>query len=100
MAKRASKSRNHPEKKFGPYPGGISVAVWQNETETADGPRQFRSVTIAPRRYRDAETGEWKDSPSFRPTDLPALIFALQKALSFVYEATAGQEVGDGEQPF
>ncbi len=84
MAK-STKAKNKPEKKIGPYPGGIGVAVWLNTIETDDGHRTIRSVTLNPRRYRDSETGEWKDSSSYRPGDLPALIFALQKALEFVY---------------
>ena len=41
----------------------------------------IRSVSIAPRRYRDKQTGEWKDSGSFRPGDLSALILALLASL-------------------
>jgi hypothetical protein len=37
-------------------------------------PKTVRSITIAPRRYRDRETGEWKDARSFRASDLTALI--------------------------
>jgi hypothetical protein len=77
-------SGRRPEKKFGPYPGGIGVAVWLNAIHTDRGPRWVRSITISPRRYRDPERGEWKDSPSFRPTDLPALLFGLQKAQEYV----------------
>lgn len=72
---------NRPEKKFGPYPGGIGVAVWLNTIETQHGSKKVRSVTISPRRYRDSKTGEWRDATSFRVGDLPALIFGLQKAL-------------------
>jgi hypothetical protein len=46
-----------PERKWGPFHGGVGVAVWLNETETAEGKRFFRSVTIAPRRYLDDKTG-------------------------------------------
>jgi hypothetical protein len=53
--------RTPPEKKFGPFAGGIGVAIWLNTVETERGPRQTRSITISPRRYRDPETGEWKD---------------------------------------
>ena len=93
---------NRPEKKFGPYPGGVSVAVWLNQFQTDDGPRTIRSVTISPRRYRDNKTGEWKDAPSYRPGDLPALIFALQKALEHTYlvPLPSATEEGDGEEPF
>ena len=84
---------NRPEKKFGPYPGGIGVAVWLNTIETQNGPRRIRSLTLAPRRYRDAKTGEWKDAPGYRPGDLPALIFALQQAQEFlISEPIPGDE--------
>ena len=86
-------NRSHPEKKIGPFAGGIGVAIWLNTTETDEGPKQFRSVSIAPRRYQDRETGEWKDAGSFNPGDLPALIFALQKAQEYVFTTPiAGQE--------
>lgn len=82
-----------PETKIGPFAGGIGVAIWLNTTETDDGPKQYRSITIAPRRYQDRETGEWKDAPSFNPGDLPALIFALQKAQEYVFtKPLPGQE--------
>lgn len=108
MSKKPSpppRQTRHPEKKIGPFAGGIGVAVWLNTAQADEGPKQFRSITIAPRRYQDRETGEWKDAGSFNPGDLPALIFALQKAQEYVFEAplpgqnepTAG---GDGEVPF
>ena len=74
-----------PEVKFGPYAGGLGVAVWLNTVENADGRRQMRSITIAPRRYRDTKSGEWKDSGSFRPSDIPILLVALNKAMEYVY---------------
>ena len=73
-------SPNRPELKIGPFQGGIGVAVWLNEIQTDLGPKMVRSITIAPRRYRDRETGEWKDAGSFRSGDLTALILALEKA--------------------
>ena len=80
-----AQQKTQPEKKIGPYPGGIGVAIWLNSIQTDQGPRKVRSLTISPRRYRDQESGEWKDAPSYRPSDLPALLFALQKALEYVY---------------
>jgi hypothetical protein len=90
--------RSPPEHKIGPFAGGIGVAVWLNTADTDDGPKQFRSITIAPRRYQDRETGEWKDAGSYNPSDLPALIFALQKAQEYVFTTPLpGQgEAGDG----
>lgn len=81
----AKESARQPEKRIGPYAGGIGVAIWLNVIQTDNGPRKIRSVTVSPRRYREAETGEWKDSPSLRPGDLPALIFALQKTQEYIY---------------
>lgn len=79
------KTSKPPEIKFGPYAGGIGVAVWVNTVENENGRRQLRSITIAPRRYRDPQTGEWKNSASFRPSDIPILLVALQKAMEHVY---------------
>ena len=100
--KKGTKAKNKPEKKIGPYPGGIGVAVWLNTIETEDGPRTIRSITLNPRRYRDSETGEWKDSSSYRPGDLPALIFALTKAQEHCYTVPVpGEEEQDGnDDPF
>jgi hypothetical protein len=84
-AKSGSTIPKGPETKFGPYPGGIGVAIWINEIPTdAGGSRKVRSVTISPRRYFDRQHEEWRDSSSFWPGDLPALIYALQRALDFV----------------
>ena len=76
----ATAAPRHPEVKFGPFRGGVGVAVWVNEVQTDTGPRFFRSVSIQPRRYRDRKTGEWKDSGSLRTTYLPALILGLKAA--------------------
>ena len=73
-----------PEKKYGPFHGGVGLAVWLNQVAGDGGPRFFRSVTIAPRRYRDPKTDRWMDSTSFRATDLPALILALEAAHAFM----------------
>ena len=84
QAKRPSKETRKPELKIGPFQGGIGVAVWLNEIETAEGPKTVRSVTIAPRRYKDPKTGEWKDAGSYRPGDLTCLILALEKAREYI----------------
>ena len=76
----ALQSKQKPEQKFGPFAGGIAVNVWINEVQTDGGPRKIRSITISPRRYQDPADNQWKDSPSLRPIDLPALILGLQAA--------------------
>lgn len=73
-----------PEKKYGPFHGGVGLAVWLNQVAGDNGPRFFRSLTIAPRRYRDPKTDKWMDSLSFRATDLPALILALEAAHGYM----------------
>src|SRR5437763_8534080 len=83
-AKRSASAPRHPERKWGPFHGGVGVAVWLNEVETDEGKRFFRSITIAPRRYLDDKTGQWEDASSLRTTDLPSLILALEAAHAFV----------------
>ncbi len=78
--RRTVSAPRHPERKWGPFHGGLGVAVWLNEVTTEEGKRYFRSVTIAPRRYRDPKTGQWKDASSLRPMDLPSLLLALHVA--------------------
>src|ERR1700704_4186765 len=101
------RAAKQPEAKFGPYAGGIGVAVWVNRIQTADGLRHTRSITLAPRRYRDPKTGEWKDSGSYRPSDIPILLVALQKAMEHVYttplpgdEEPPEQEASETDTPF
>ena len=42
-ATKSQKPANRPEAKFGPFPGGISIAVWVNEVQTDGGRRPMRS---------------------------------------------------------
>ena len=84
MAETTPASASKPELKIGPFAGGIQITVWKNQVTTAAGPRFIRSIKIAPRRYKDAESGEWQDSPSYKTTDIPVLVLALQKAHEFV----------------
>jgi hypothetical protein len=91
MAKTMQERKTTPEKKLSF--AGIGVAIWLNEAEGQGGEiRYFRSVTINPRRYRDPESGAWKDAGSFRVSDLPALAFALQRAIDYCFtEPLPGQ---------
>jgi hypothetical protein len=106
---KSNQSKTRPEQKIGPYAGGIGCAIWLNEVDTDDGPRKFRSISLAPRRYRDSESGDWKDSSSYQPADLPALLFCLQKAQEYCYttpipgQKESGVEAGGehaGEVPY
>jgi hypothetical protein len=82
-SKRAPATPRGPEKKYGPFHGGVGVAVWLNEVQTDDGPRFFRSATIQHRRFLDPKTGEWRDG-SLRVTDVAAVILALTAAQQFM----------------
>src|SRR6185503_8987813 len=94
--KRAATAPRYPEKKWGPFHGGVGVAVWLNEVQTDAGPKFFRSISVQPRRYRDKKSGEWKDASSFRPTDLPALMLGLEAAMSFIaHTPLPGQSLDD-----
>lgn len=86
MATTKTKRKNearYPERKWGPFAGGSGVAVWMNEFQTDQGVRFARSITLAPRRFREAKTGEWKDAMSYRPVDIPAILLGLQAALDY-----------------
>ena len=97
--KRTVTAPRRPERKWGPFHGGVGVAVWLNEVETPEGKRFFRSVSLAPRRYLDEKTGKWQDASSLRPTDLPALILALEAAHLFVSSTPLPGLPAEGEEP-
>src|SRR5438309_10377232 len=81
------KPKRQPEKKIGPFANGVGVCVWLNTIETNSGDKTVRSITINPRRYFDHESQQWKEAASYNPAGLPALIFALLKALQWCYGA-------------
>ena len=41
--KRTAVAPRHPEKKWGPFHGGVGVAVWLNEVQSDAGPKFFRT---------------------------------------------------------
>jgi hypothetical protein len=96
--KKAKGPGRPPELKIGPFQGGIGVAVWLNEVETPTGPKMIRSISIAPRRYLDKATGQWKDAGSFRPGGLSALILALEKAREFCLSQPLPGEMSEDER--
>jgi hypothetical protein len=97
--KKTPTTPRHPERKWGPFHGGVGVAVWLNEVETAEGKRFFRGITIAPRRYLDEKTGKWQDASSLRTNDLPSLILALQAAHDYVNSTPLPGLSADSEEP-
>ena len=97
--KRTVTTPRRPERKWGPFHGGVGVAVWLNEVDTDGGKRFYRSITVAPRRYLDAKTGKWEDASSLRTTDLPSLILALEAAHAFVSGTPLPGLPAEGEEP-
>lgn len=101
MAKKRSGTKRRPEKQI-QLSSGVGVAVWRNQIDTDRGEKTVRSITIKPRRYYDQTADEWRDASGYNPSDLPALIFVLQKAQEYCFETPLdadGSEV-DGDTPF
>lgn len=98
-AKRANnRAPRRPEKKIGPFHNGLGVAIWMNQVDTPEGPRFFRSITLAPRRYLDEKTGEWKDAVSYRPVDLATLELALAAAKQYIAATPLPGQPVQGEE--
>lgn len=71
-------SGNQPELKI--KAGSITATVWKNEASRNGETHYFNTITLT-RSYKDKE-GNWKNTNSFRTSDLPKAILVLQK----VYE--------------
>ena len=72
---------NRPVKEF--RVRNLRVAIWQNEGMRNGQPVLLHSVTLN-KRYRDANTGEWADSNSLFPDDLPRVRLLLDKAYEHI----------------
>jgi hypothetical protein len=96
--KKPAQAPRRPEKKIGPFHNGLGIAIWLNKVETEQGPRFFRSITIAHRRYLDDKTGEWKDAASYRPVDLATLELALAHARQYLASTPLPGQPVDGEE--
>ena len=68
---------NRPVKEF--RARNLSLAIWQNEGTREGRPITLHSITLN-KRYQDQDSGDWKDSSSFFPDDLPRLRLLLDKA--------------------
>ncbi len=96
--KKAAQPPRRPERKIGPFHNGLGISIWLNQIETEQGPRYFRSISIASRRYRDAKTGDWKDASSYRPIDLAVLQLAIGEAMRFCASNPLPGQAIDGEE--
>jgi len=64
--------RNKPHKKF--LAGGVEATIWKNKKDELT----VWNITLH-KNYKDKE-GEWKNTHSLFPTDLPKAVLALSKA--------------------
>jgi len=81
-----------PEKTF--RAGACSASVFLNERKTQDGTVKLPSVSFSCR-YRDDQTGEWKDTSSMSPNEVARSLVVLQQALDYCWvelEAVRRQE--------
>lgn len=60
----------------------VAAALWANEIVANGETFTVYNVTIEAR-YRDSATGEWKSGKQFRSSQLPTLIYCLQRAFEF-----------------
>jgi hypothetical protein len=97
-ATKRSQAPQKPEHKIGPLHNGLGVSIWLNSKETETGPRFYRSVTIAHRRYYDEESRQWKDAASYRPSDLATLVLALQAARDYCTRTPLPGQPPDGDE--
>ena len=63
--------------------GGIEVAIWENQVER-DGRVTTRHSVTHKKRYYDQQSGEFRDSSTLFPEDLPRLGLGLRKAFEYI----------------
>ncbi|MBW2973355.1 hypothetical protein KY346_03100 [Candidatus Woesearchaeota archaeon] len=84
---------NKPEKKY--KAGAISATVWKNEGQKNGKTFAFHTISIG-RNYKDKD-GEWKNSSSLRPADLPKAALVLNKAYEYLIMSSAEEGVVEEE---
>lgn len=62
---------------------GLKVAVWENQTEQ-DGQTVVQHSLTTQKRYRDRQTGEWKDSSTLFPDDILRMARLLERAYDWI----------------
>ena len=67
--------------------GAVQVAVWSNKV----GDNVVQSITMS-KSYKDKKDDKWKQTSSFKLSEIPHIILALQK----VYEDKYLQDDPDG----
>ena len=70
--------------------GQISCALWENEI-TVDGQQKTMLKATVERRYKD-KNDVWKSSTSFSRTEIPLVIYCLEKAFEAMLGDLADRE--------
>ena len=81
----ASRPKQKPAAKFGPYPAGsglIEVSVWRNTHHSQDGERTVFSVSFH-RSYKD-DQGNWAKTKTLFAADIPPLLVGLNRAYEYI----------------
>jgi len=73
---------NKPLAKF--KAGSIECSIWENAIDTPQGKTTVLKATVE-RRYRNAR-GDWSSTNSYGKTDLPQVIFCLQRAYAEIID--------------
>lgn len=78
-----TQSAQAPVKEF--RVGAIKASIWRNEVQDSESGRTTvqHSVRVQ-KRYREAKSGEWKDTDYYFQNDLPKLELVVRKAFEFV----------------
>ena len=80
---------NKPEKKY--KAGAVSATIWKNEGQKNGKTFAFHTISLG-RGYKDS-SGEWKNSSSLRPGDLPKAALVLGKAYEYLIMHSSEEEV-------
>jgi hypothetical protein len=73
-----SEPKQRPSRKH--KSGPVSCAVWDNTIQTDDGPKTIENITFQ-RSYKDAETGQWKNTDSYTSASLGNLLAVVLQAI-------------------
>ena len=64
--------------------GAVRAAIWRRSHQKRDGTTFESRKVVLDRSYRDASSGEWKNTASLGVNDIPKAILALQKAYACI----------------
>lgn len=76
--------------------GQVSAALWENEIPVNGKQIKVLRATVE-RRLKD-KSGTWKSSGSFSRTELPLVVWALQKCFDYMMEGQNSDDNGVTEK--